>query len=68
MKKKITVSKILIHGFILLYIVFLLFPLLWVGASSSKINSGNIFRFSDNITPTYLIRSLYFGDKRSTAF
>ena len=53
MKKKITVSKILIHGFILLYIVFLLFPLLWVGASSLK-STQEIYSGSPTILPQHI--------------
>jgi multiple sugar transport system permease protein len=52
-KTKITVSKIVIHGFILLYIVFLLFPLLWVGASSLK-STQEIYSGSPTILPQHI--------------
>jgi multiple sugar transport system permease protein len=52
-KKKITVSKIVIHGIILLYIVFLLFPLLWVGASSLK-STQEIYSGSPTILPQHI--------------
>ena len=50
MKKKITVSKIVIHGLIILYIIFLLFPLLWVVASSLK-STQEIYSGSPTILP-----------------
>ena len=53
MKTKITVSKIVIHGFILLYIIFLLFPLLWVGASSLK-STQEIYSGSPTILPQHI--------------
>jgi multiple sugar transport system permease protein len=52
-KNKITVSKIVIHGIILLYIVFLLFPLLWVGASSLK-STQEIYSGSPTILPQHI--------------
>ena len=53
MKNNITVSKIVIHVFILLYIVFLLFPLLWVGASSLK-STQEIYSSSPTILPQHI--------------
>lgn len=53
MKNNITVSKIVIHVFILLYIVFLLFPLLWVGASSLK-STQEIYSGSPTILPQHI--------------
>jgi multiple sugar transport system permease protein len=52
-KNNITVSKIVIHVFILLYIVFLLFPLLWVGASSLK-STQEIYSGSPTILPQHI--------------
>jgi multiple sugar transport system permease protein len=55
MKKKFPYSKIAIHGLLIVYVVFLLFPLVWVLASSLKptpeIYSG---------TPTILPRHITF--------
>ena len=53
MKNNITVSKIVIHGLILMYIVFLLFPLLWVGASSLK-STQEIYSGSPTILPQHI--------------
>ena len=53
MKNKIIFSKIVIHGFILLYLVFLLFPLLWVGASSLK-TTQEIYSGSPTIFPQHI--------------
>ena len=50
MKRKIKLSKIIIHGLILLYIIFLLFPLLWVVASSLK-STQEIYSGSPTILP-----------------
>lgn len=50
MKKKIKYSKLIIHGLILLYIAFLLFPLLWVVASSLK-STQEIYSGSPTILP-----------------
>ena len=60
MKNKITVSKIVIHGFILLYLVFLLFPLLWVGASSLK-STQEIYSGSPTILPQHISLDHYFS-------
>jgi len=49
-KRKIKLSKIIIHGLILLYIIFLLFPLLWVVASSLK-STQEIYSGSPTILP-----------------
>jgi multiple sugar transport system permease protein len=45
-----TSSKILIHGLIVLYLIFLLFPLLWVVASSLK-STQEIYSGSPTILP-----------------
>ena len=50
MKRKIKLSKIIIHGLILLYIIFLLFPLLWVVASSLK-STQEIYAGAPTILP-----------------
>jgi len=50
MRNKITFSKIAIHILILLYIIFLLFPLLWVVASSLK-STQEIYSGSPTILP-----------------
>ena len=50
MKRKIKLSKLIIHGLILLYIIFLLFPLLWVVASSLK-STQEIYSGSPTILP-----------------
>lgn len=50
MKRKIKLSKIIIHGLIFLYIIFLLFPLLWVVASSLK-STQEIYSGSPTILP-----------------
>ena len=50
MKRKIKLSKIIIHGLILLYIIFLLLPLLWVVASSLK-STQEIYSGSPTILP-----------------
>ncbi len=54
MKNMCVFSKAVIHGLILLYIIFLLFPLLWVVASSLKptqeIYSGSPTILPQNIT------------------
>lgn len=50
MKRKIKLSKIIIHGLILLYLIFLLFPLLWVVASSLK-STQEIYSGSPTILP-----------------
>ncbi|MFA5803460.1 MAG: carbohydrate ABC transporter permease [Melioribacteraceae bacterium] len=50
MKKTISFSKIAIHGLIILYIIFLLFPLLWVVASSLK-PTQEIYSGSPTIFP-----------------
>ena len=50
MKRKIKLSKIIIHGLILLYIIFLLFPLLWVVASSLK-STQEIYSGAPTILP-----------------
>jgi multiple sugar transport system permease protein len=49
-KRKIKLSKIIIHGLILLYIIFLLFPLLWVVASSLK-STQEIYSGAPTILP-----------------
>jgi multiple sugar transport system permease protein len=53
MKKKITFSKMVIHGLIILYIIFLLFPLLWVVASSLK-STQEIYSGSPTILPQHI--------------
>lgn len=50
MKKKIKYFNLIIHGLILLYIAFLLFPLLWVVASSLK-STQEIYSGSPTILP-----------------
>jgi multiple sugar transport system permease protein len=50
MKKTISFSKIAIHGLIIVYIIFLLFPLLWVVASSFK-PTQEIYSGSPTIFP-----------------
>lgn len=50
MKNTITFSKIAIHGMILLYVIFLLFPLLWVVVSSLK-STQEIYSGSPTILP-----------------
>ncbi len=50
MKSSIRFSRLAIHGLILLYIVFLLFPLLWVVASSLK-STQEIYSGSPTIFP-----------------
>ena len=50
MKRKVKLSKIIIHGLILLYIIFLLFPLLWVVASSLK-STQEIYSGAPTILP-----------------
>lgn len=49
MKKK-TLIKVLTHGMIILYLIFLLFPLLWVAASSLK-PTQEIYSGSRTILP-----------------
>jgi multiple sugar transport system permease protein len=53
MKTKVTVQKLAIHGLILLYILFLLFPLLWVVASSLK-STQEIYSGSPTIFPHHI--------------
>jgi len=53
MKNKFTVSKIAIHLAILLYLIFLLFPLLWVLASSLK-TTQEIYSGSPTILPQHI--------------
>jgi multiple sugar transport system permease protein len=50
MNKKIKFSKIIVHGLILLYVIFLLFPLVWVVASSLK-STQEIYSGSPTILP-----------------
>ena len=50
MKRKIKLSKIIIHGLIFFFIIFLLFPLLWVVASSLK-STQEIYSGSPTILP-----------------
>jgi multiple sugar transport system permease protein len=52
-KNKISVSKIAIHLAILLYLIFLLFPLLWVMASSLK-TTQEIYSGSPTILPQHI--------------
>lgn len=53
MKHMSTSAKTLIHGLILLYIIFLLFPLLWVVASSLK-PTQEIYSGSPTILPQHI--------------
>lgn len=53
MKKKIPYSKILIHGLIIVYVVFLLFPLVWVLASSFK-PTPEIYSGAPTILPRHI--------------
>ncbi len=50
MKRKSLFSKVAIHGLIILYIIFLLFPLFWVVASSLK-PTQEIYSGSPTILP-----------------
>lgn len=50
MMKKKTLTKVLTHGLIILYLIFLLFPLLWVVASSFK-STQEIYSGSPTIVP-----------------
>jgi len=59
MKKKAVVKSI-IHGLIILYIIFLLFPLLWVVASSFKPTS-EIYSGSPTIFPKQFTLAHYFS-------
>ena len=53
MKNQIRFSKMVIHGLILSYIIFLLFPLLWVVASSLK-STQEIYSGSPTILPHHI--------------
>jgi multiple sugar transport system permease protein len=53
MKNQIRFSKMVIHGLILLYIIFLLFPLLWVVVSSLK-STQEIYSGSPTILPHHI--------------
>ena len=53
MNRKIRFSKIIIHGLIILFIAFLLFPLLWVVASSLK-STQEIYSGSPTIFPQHI--------------
>ena len=53
MNRKIRFSKIMIHGLIILFIAFLLFPLLWVVASSLK-STQEIYSGSPTIFPQHI--------------
>lgn len=53
MKNKFSIFTIVIHGLILLYIAFLLFPLLWVVASSLK-PTQEIYSGSPTILPQHI--------------
>lgn len=53
MKNSISFSKIAIHGLIILFIIFLLFPLLWVVASSLK-STQEIYSGLPTILPQHI--------------
>ncbi|TSA30642.1 MAG: carbohydrate ABC transporter permease [Ignavibacteriales bacterium] len=53
MKNSISFSKIAIHGLIILFIIFLLFPLLWVVASSLK-STQEIYSGAPTILPQHI--------------
>ncbi len=58
MIKKKTLTKVLTHGMIILYLIFLLFPLLWVVASSLK-PTQEIYSGSPTILPQHVTLDHY---------
>jgi len=58
MKKRFPYFKIAIHGLIILYVVFLLFPLVWVLASSFK-PTPEIYSGSPTILPRHITLEHY---------